>query len=499
MSHVKNVAIRHLSEGCVIPNIEIDELKKSLLDKERQLESYRQELASQKSQYDNLYNYSCNRDFDLTVIKNSIEYKIGRIVFIPFRISVRLILKIFRIMKAIICINKEKLKLEFMFIKKIWKLIEAKFTKRRFFKVLSEAVIGKTIVIFPPTLDWHMPLYQRPHQLAKSYSKRKNTCAIFLTPNFKYDDIYLGELITDNLFIINAQLFDSISHIINKADTVIMSISWTVNKFYMEKVKVDYLIYEYIDELEIFYLYGPEMEEDHKKMIKIADVTVSTATKLYNQVKDSAKNPICSTNGGDYDFFTKTKNMGMNQSVVYISAGYKCVLGYYGALAEWFDYDMVIKIANKKPDWLWVLIGLDYDGSLQKSGILSIKNIVYLGTKPYEELPSYLASFDIATIPFKINEITLSTSPVKLFEYMAGGKPILTSRMPECMKYKSAHIYNNADEFILLAEKILQMEQEDPYWDLLEKEALDNTWDAKVDEILNALPIKDTKRISIIN
>ena len=162
-------------------------------------------------------------------------------------------------------------------------------------------------------------------------------------------------------------------------------------------------------------------------------------------------------------------------------------MGYYGALADWFDYDLIHKVAEIKKEWLWVLVGMDYDGSLYESDILNHDNVKYIPPQQYEKLPSFLKAFDVATIPFKINEITLSTSPVKLFEYMAAGKPIITSEMPECLKYQSVMTYKNVDEYISLVDNALNLEDDDEYWNILKKDALDNTWDARTDEILKAI------------
>ena len=70
---------------------------------------------------------------------------------------------------------------------------------------------------------------------------------------------------------------------------------------------------------------------------------------------------------------------------------------------------------------------------------------------------------------------------------MAAKKPIIASKMPECLKYKSVNTYNNVDEFISIAETIMKLQQDDPYWKQLQLDAENNTWDKKTDEILAAL------------
>ena len=86
-----------------------------------------------------------------------------------------------------------------------------------------------------------------------------------------------------------------------------------------------------------------------------------------------------------------------------------------------------------------------------------------------------------------LNEITRSTSPVKLFEYMAAEKPILCSRMPECLRFESVATYSGGADFLQKAEALLLRRNDPALRDLLRREALENTWEARADEILSAL------------
>jgi len=189
------------------------------------------------------------------------------------------------------------------------------------------------------------------------------------------------------------------------------------------------------------------------------------------------------TNGVVYEHFRDIEDIIPKEMEEAVSQK-KPIIGYYGALASWFDYDLVKAIAKMRKDWNIVLIGWDYDGSLSKSGLNDISNIHFISSVPYEKLPTYAQWFDICTIPFKINEVTLSTSPVKLFEYMALGKPIVTTAMPECKKYRSVIIAeNNTKDFVKKIEVGLKLRGNAKYEELLKKEALENTWEKKAEDI----------------
>ena len=185
-------------------------------------------------------------------------------------------------------------------------------------------------------------------------------------------------------------------------------------------------------------------------------------------------------NGVMYDHWTKTyKREEAPEKIKLIMDKGNPIIGYYGALAKWFDYDLLKKISKERPNYEIVLIGFVYDRSMQDSRIERLPNVHYLGIVDYQNLCSYAYWLDVLTIPFLLNDITESTSPVKLFEYMALNKPIVTTDMRECRKYESVMIGKSHDEFIELLDKALKMEKTDPYFQLLKKEALENTWEMK--------------------
>ncbi|NNJ32826.1 methyltransferase domain-containing protein [Lacrimispora defluvii] len=469
----------------------LDEELQTLTSKNEELENKCIALGDYvneyKDKYENLYQYSCCRDEELFNIKNSKSYIVFKKYFVkPMKHAYKIVSKVYRIFKFLFTLQLKLflLELESPFIR-VKKKIAQIVLKKKIFKQLNRDVQGKRVLILPPTLDWHMPLFQRPQQLALSYSKKGNMIVIYITKNIQYDCVAVADKVSDTLWIVNENLLDNLD--LEGSKEKILSLSWTPNKFYCDKIKPDKLIYEYIDELEIFHMYGPEMEKDHQELLQKADTTVCTATKLFEQVKGKAKNPIISTNAGDYDFFAKTEQFEINELIKDKIKNYDCILGYYGAVAKWYDYELIKKVASMKKNWLWVIVGINYDGTLDKSGILDIENVLYIPPQPYKVLPSFLKAFDIATIPFVINEITLSTSPVKLFEYMASGKPIIASKMPECLKYKSVKTYSDADEFVMHAEELLKLKEDAEYWKILDQEARDNTWDTKTDEILESI------------
>ena len=134
-----------------------------------------------------------------------------------------------------------------------------------------------------------------------------------------------------------------------------------------------------------------------------------------------------------------------------------------------------------------ILFGIGYDDSFESSGIQRLSNVYYFGPVEYKKLKYYAVKMDILMIPFVINSITLATSPLKLFEYMALHKPIVTTAMDECRNYESVLIAENHDEFLKCLEKATALRNDEEYIALLDKEARENDWSKKAEVIIELL------------
>ena len=197
---------------------------------------------------------------------------------------------------------------------------------------------------------------------------------------------------------------------------------------------------------------------------------------------------IYSSNGVDYPHFHDEvdENYVLDEKFRSIVSSGKPVVGYYGALAKWFDYDLLKEI-DASGRYQVVLLGIKYDDSYDCSGLEKCKNVHFCGSRDYHVLQNYASKIDILTIPFLINDITKATSPVKLFEYMALNKPIVTTDMDECRKYDSVLIGHDHKEFMEQLDKAVNLKDNPEYLELLNKEALENTWAEKAKSILDEL------------
>lgn len=355
--------------------------------------------------------------------------------------------------------------------------------------IIKEAE-NKPIILSLSFIDWSVPLYQRPQHIAIQLAKQ-GFLYFYNTRNY-YDFMDGYKKIGDHMYLTNR--FDETYEKLKDKDIYIHLYSTNMYEEDDERIERalkngNKILYEYIDEIseKISGRKIPKFVLDrHERLLKDEKnvIVIATATKLYNDVaKYRRKNFKLVTNGVVYEHFRDIENV-LPEEMREIVEEKKPIIGYYGALASWFDYKLVEEVANKRKDWNIVLIGWDYDGTLAKSGLRKLDNVHVISSIPYEILPTYAQWFDVCTIPFVINEVTESTSPVKLFEYMALSKPIVTTPMPECKKYKSVIIgSNNAKEFVKKIDEGLRDKENEKYLEILKKEALENTWEGKAEEI----------------
>ena len=356
-----------------------------------------------------------------------------------------------------------------------------------YIRQVKENVAGKDLYILIPCIDWNIPIFQRPHQIAVCLAKKPAAHVLFVSDEYRYDNFAGVITINPQLDLVSWRFVPRLGDALQAAKRITVFMSWPRHADLLEYIPYHKLVYEYIDDLSLFYYYTEDMKKKHYDLIRDADLTVCTARALLEDAKPIAKKVLLSPNAGDYQFFHGNRNCPMESSLPDRIKQYNCVLGYYGCLAAWFDYDLVIEVAKRRPDWCFVLVGYCFDGTISRLQEASVDNIILYPAQPYRKLPSFVAGFDIQTIPFVINEITNATSPVKLFEYMAAGKPILTSALPECLQYKSVAIYRNSDDFIAKVEHLLQIRKDADYLDQMDEEARNNTWESRVNEILNVL------------
>jgi len=231
-----------------------------------------------------------------------------------------------------------------------------------------------------------------------------------------------------------------------------------------------------------------------RELMERADLVVTSSAQLEAKARVDAKNVIVVRNAADYEHFA-IESAEKNRSPV---------IGYYGAIADWFDAALVAELAERRPDWNFVLVGSTYRAELGK--LTQLKNVSLPGEQPYAAIPHWLARFDVAIIPFKRTSLTEATNPVKVYEMLAGGKPVVSVPIPEVAALAPlVRLASNADEFEKEIEAALEegggrparLAGETPAPQARQAFAREQTWERRV-EVLEKATASAFPRASIV-
>ncbi|HFE9683357.1 glycosyltransferase [Clostridium perfringens] len=360
-----------------------------------------------------------------------------------------------------------------------------------FHKILKKEKF-KAVVVFDSRVGWNIPLFQRSQHMANELTD--DGYLYFYRTSEQFDPhIKTVEKLKDRLYLVNMAnfalqnaMFDLLKEYKGHKFLSLYSTDVYLDEQYIKEKYTDNgfkIIYEYIDELsdEISGHLPDFVYDRHKNIIEDkSNIAVGSADKLIEEIEEirGKENVAMITNGVQYDHWQYRSDEVPEKLKDIVSKG-NPIIGYFGALAKWFDYELLKKVAKERPNYEIVLIGFLYDNSFKDSKIDELENVHYLGIVDYKELNKYSQYFTISTIPFLLNDITESTSPVKLFEYMAMGHPIVTTDMRECRKYKSVLIGKSHEDFIEKLDFALTLDKNDEYYNYLKEEALANTWKEK--------------------
>lgn len=202
------------------------------------------------------------------------------------------------------------------------------------------------------------------------------------------------------------------------------------------------VIYDCMDEWNNFPLIERAILDAEQMLVQECDLLVVTSQRLYDTWGKANRPMVLARNATDYEFYSQRYRP--NQVLTEIDHP---VVGYYGAIAEWFDVELMTYIARNRPDYTFVLLGGVFD--VDVSELKSLPNVRMLGQQPYELMPNYLYHFDACLIPFKINPITEATDPVKVYEYLCGGKPVVSVALPELFHYRELlYIADGREDFL---------------------------------------------------
>jgi len=179
------------------------------------------------------------------------------------------------------------------------------------------------------------------------------------------------------------------------------------------------IIYDCMDHHGGFSNISQTVLDQEPNLMASADLVMVSSSFLEEQARGQNPNVLMVRNACDYDHFASAGKPKSKRPLI----------GYYGAIAEWFDSDLVADLAERRPDWDFTLVGSTLGADVSRMS--ELPGVSLPGEKAYSEIPELLNRFDVAFIPFKRTPLTEATNPVKVYEILAAGKPLVSVPIPE--------------------------------------------------------------------
>jgi glycosyltransferase involved in cell wall biosynthesis len=338
-------------------------------------------------------------------------------------------------------------------------------------------------------LRWDF-VYQRPQHIISRLAKSLKI--LLIEEPWHRPDQQESRLteVSSNLHILqpNVHHIDDIATILPQYTTNGADIGWFYSASFLPLLghfSFDTLVYDCMDELSLFKGAPEKLVGQEQSLMKHADVVFTGGKSLYESKANYHDNVYCFPSSVDRAHFAKALNgLALPDDIAGIKGP---IVGYFGVIDERIDLALLHETALLRPEVSFVMIG-----PLAKIGEHDLPrqhNIHYLGMKDYKELPGYLKAFSIAMMPFALNDATKYISPTKTLEYMAAGRPIISTAIYDVVRdySDSVAIISDAEEFSAAIDAVLSNSSDalnpKDYSEILKK----TSWDATVDKMQSIL------------
>jgi UDP-galactopyranose mutase len=260
--------------------------------------------------------------------------------------------------------------------------------------------------------------------------------------------------------------------------------------------KPEIIVYDCMDELSNFKFAPDALKQREADLFRKADIVFTGGHNLYQAKKNCHDNIYPFPSSIDKKHFIKARKKiedPTDQAQITHPR-----FGFYGVVDERFDIELIREVAERKPEWQFVIIGPVV--KIDPATLPRLSNIHYLGTKNYNELPNYISGWDIALIPFLLNDSTKYISPTKTPEYLAAGKPVISSSIKDVVTpygFKGlVHIADTADAFIKAAETELNNKKRKQWLTKVDEFLTQNSWDQTWSRMMNLITTSLNKSLN---
>jgi glycosyltransferase involved in cell wall biosynthesis len=363
--------------------------------------------------------------------------------------------------------------------------------KKSYNSIGSEESLPKNLLCFSH-LRWDF-VFQRPQHLLTRFSQDLN---VFFLEEPVFDTVESAFLEVDkksntltvlrphfkpglNAEEVNTLLKSIVDNFLDKEDLQEW-IFWYYTPMalsFSSHLKPYTVIFDCMDELSAFDFAPKELLDLEKKLLRISDLVFTGGHSLYEAKKHQHGNIFAFPSSIDKQHFASSRSIKTEPEDQAQVAGVK--IGFFGVIDERFDLELIDHLALQRPDWQIILIGPVV--KIDPASLPKHPNIKYMGQKSYKQLPEYLSGWDLALIPFKLNESTRFISPTKTPEYLAAGVPVVSTPIRDVINPYGlqglVQVAGTKEEFLSAADTLLKVKKSSKWLAKVDAFLADKSWD----------------------
>jgi glycosyltransferase involved in cell wall biosynthesis len=245
-------------------------------------------------------------------------------------------------------------------------------------------------------------------------------------------------------------------------------------------------VYDCVDDFAAFSEALSDVPEEEQRVLANVDLVLVTSEPLREQKAKAHPRCYVVRNGADVDHFAPARGQPQEPPEDLRSTGAPRI-GYVGAIHDWIDLDLIVETARLRPAYSFVFVG-PVGPRVNITRVRAQRNIILVGRKAYDELPAYLGAFDACIAPFRRNALTEAVNPIKVYEYLATGKPVVATPIPELAALAPVvSLASTAEEFASALDRASQEANSEALIARRLEVARANSWDARLEQIRDIL------------
>ena len=329
-------------------------------------------------------------------------------------------------------------------------------------------------VVYLPTWATWDEMRQRPQFMLSAFARAGHD-VYFIDPREP------KQRLADGVHVVPSAKFVPRSH-------VILYVHFAPLRAMFDNFEDPVIIYDILDDLTIYDADEIGMPEErrvrshHPSVMDRADIVLASAPPLIDKYEVERPDILLVENGVEPTRFRSDLAVpGTFKGIA------RPIVGYHGAVARWFDFDLFEAVAGSLPEYDFVIVGpVDDDASERVSGLSPLPNVHIVGAVPSNDIPNYVASFDVGIIPFVVDELTRGVSPLKMYEYLAARVPVVSTPLPVCKAHPVVRTASTPEAFA--AELVEAIEGRTDAFDEAADTAADAaSWDNRISTVRRVL------------